>query len=250
MSEELTPDPPSEELTPDDPGEELPFDPPNEGFTPETPEADGGSVWNKLVDWLFANALSGGGMLKPAAVVAQEHMERRKHRTPAQQIDSLIWWSRLQNFSTGFATGVWGFAALPLTIPASLASSLAIQMRLAAAIAHIAGHDIQSSEVRQLVLATLFRGGLLNVAKTAGVQAGTRFTKEVVARIPGWVFKEINKEFGKRVVTKAGTTGLFNATKLVPVAGGIVGGALDQWLCARVGQTAKAFFLEGRLPDE
>ncbi len=47
-----------------------------------------------------------------------------------------------------------------------------------------------------------------------------------------------NKAVGFRLVTKAGTTGLVNLTKAVPVVGGFVGGTFDYVAVCAVGRYA------------
>lgn len=49
----------------------------------------------------------------------------------------------------------------------------------------------------------------------------------MLKKIPGAVFTKINQKVGFRFVTKAGSKGIVNMAKLVPLAGGIVGGGID-----------------------
>lgn len=49
----------------------------------------------------------------------------------------------------------------------------------------------------------------------------------VIKKIPGEVLKKTNQKIGFRFVTKGGTKGIINLTKLVPVLGGVIGGGFD-----------------------
>jgi hypothetical protein len=61
-------------------------------------------------------------------------------------------------------------------------------------------------------------------------------------RISGEVLKRINRAVGFRLVTKAGTRGVVNLVKVVPLAGGLVA-ALDAAATKVIGSTAKQAFV-------
>ena len=205
----------------------------------------------KLVNWIVKQAIGGAKVLKPAGALADEYLTSEKHKTPAEQIDALVKWSRLQNFTTGFATGVWGFAALPVTLPAGMASSLVIQARMAAAIAKIAGHDIESPAVQTFVTMTLLGGNVAKLVKAAGLQeAAKSLSKSMMAQVPAKVLMELNKQIGLQLLAKAGTAGLAGLAKFIPLVGGVVGGSVDQLFCRQVGKAAKEIFFDGHLPDD
>lgn len=46
-------------------------------------------------------------------------------------------------------------------------------------------------------------------------------------KLPGTVLIKINQKVGFRLLTKFGEKGAVNLVKLVPVAGGIIGGSVD-----------------------
>ena len=65
---------------------------------------------------------------------------------------------------------------------------------------------------------------------------------EALKALPGKVLIDINKRIGFRLLTKFGERGVVNLFKLVPLAGGVVGGTIDGMTCYAVGQAAdKAF---------
>jgi uncharacterized protein (DUF697 family) len=57
--------------------------------------------------------------------------------------------------------------------------------------------------------------------------------------MPATALLEINKAVGFRLVTKFGQKGAVNLVKLVPIAGGLVGGAINFAGTRVVGKTAK-----------
>lgn len=60
--------------------------------------------------------------------------------------------------------------------------------------------------------------------------------------VPGRLLIERNKLVGFRLLTKAGTKGVINLIKRVPVAGGLVGGTVDAFACRKVGALAREMF--------
>jgi hypothetical protein len=71
---------------------------------------------------------------------------------------------------------------------------------------------------------------------------GQSFTRAAFQRIPGRLLIEINKRVGFRLLTKAGEKGAINFIKMIPLAGGLVGGAFDAAACRIVGKQAKNAF--------
>ena len=78
--------------------------------------------------------------------------------------------------------------------------------------------------------------------RQAGIKIGKKLTEKAVSKVPGKVLIEINKKVGFRLLTKAGEKGVVNLVKVVPVAGGVVGGIFDGVVCRKVGYTAKEIF--------
>ena len=63
--------------------------------------------------------------------------------------------------------------------------------------------------------------------KDVGIKVGTKLTQQAVGKIAGTTLVRINQAVGFRLVTKAGSTGVFNLTKMVPFLGGVVGGTFE-----------------------
>lgn len=196
----------------------------------------------QLINWLTEKAIEGAPPLSSAEDLAQEYLIDQSYPDDEERIESLINWETTKNFTTGFITGLGGILTLPVAIPAGFGASWIVQARMSAAIAKIAGHNLQSDRVRTFVVACLVGDALKDIAKGAGIQIGKGLTKSLINQIPGKVLIEINKKVGFRLITKAGQRGAVNLIKGVPFVGGIVGGAFDAGACQVVGKNAKKLF--------
>ena len=129
--------------------------------------------------------------------------------------------------ASGFVTGLGGLITLPVTIPANIASVIYIQMRMIATLAVMGGYDLHDDEVQTLVYLCLVKTSITDVCKSAGVSVANKVTRNLLKKLPGTVLTKINQKVGFRLVTKFGEKGVVNLVKVVPVAGGIVGGGAD-----------------------
>lgn len=195
----------------------------------------------KLLDWIVNVGINGLGVLPSAQKVAEDHLCSCEYNVD-KAIDSIIKWRTAYAAGTGFVTGLGGLATLPVTIPASLASSYALAANTSAAIAVVKGYDIKSDQVRTFVLLTLLGDSSLEVLKTIGANLGTKVTKSLINQIPGKVLIEINKKVGFRLITKAGEKGIINLMKLLPLVGGVVGAGFDSTFVNKCGKSAKKLF--------
>lgn len=144
---------------------------------------------------------------------------------------------------SGFVTGVGGFVTLPVTIPANLASALVINARLAGAIAHLRGWDINDPYTQTVVMIVALGTSAQQAMRAIGIQVGQKFTLQAIKKLPIAVFREINKRVGFMLVAKFGTQrAAITVVRLVPLAGGLVGGTVDATMTNLVGRTAKKMF--------
>ena len=65
---------------------------------------------------------------------------------------------------------------------------------------------------------------------------------EAIKKVPSQVLIAINKKVGFRLLTKFGERGAINLVKLVPLAGGVIGGGVDGTACYVMGKRAKRLF--------
>lgn len=184
--------------------------------------------------------VNGMGAWKGSVQVAEEHLA--KHGDVEKAIDRLITTHLRITSGAGFLAGLGGLITLPVTLPADFTALWLTQARLAGAIAHLRGYDIRSEEVRSVVLISLLGSSATEALAQAGVQIGTKSAVSVIKQVPGRVLIEINKKVGFRLITKAGTKGIVNLTKLAPVVGGVIGGGVNFTSTRAAGAWAKKNF--------
>lgn len=184
--------------------------------------------------------VDGFGPIKGAEEVADEFL--RQYTDPVLAIDRLIRTHVRTTAGTGFVTGVGGLFTLPVAVPADLAALWFLQARMSGAIAHIRGYDIHSEEVRSVILLTLIGSAATEVLSSAGVKVGTKSAVSLIGKVPGKVLIEINKKVGYRLITKAGSKGVVNLTKMAPLGGGLVSAGVNAASTRAVGGFAKVNF--------
>jgi len=200
------------------------------------------SVAFKLVKNVGAFGIDGSRMLCGAKQLAQEYSLVRRYKNPDEQVSGLIKWECSKSVGSGFITGLGGLITLPVTIPTGLAASWVIQARLAGTVAELYGHDSSHDRVRTLATLCLLGDAAKEILKDVGVNVANKAGMAVLQRIPGKVFIEINRRVGFRLITKAGEKGVINCFKIVPIIGGLVGGAVDGVTTAGVGKVARSVF--------
>ena len=146
--------------------------------------------------------------------------------------------------TNGFITGLGGLLVLPVAISANVAGVIYVQLRMIAAIAHINGYDIYSDQVRTIAYTCLTGSSAANVLKNTGIKIGEKVAINAIKKIPVEVLVKINQQVGFRLVTKFGQKGLVNFGKMIPLVGGVVGGAFDTGMTLTIGNIAKKVFLE------
>ena len=157
--------------------------------------------------------------------MADEYLN--KYPDPKKAAQKLINNAITKCSTSGFLTGLGGLITLPVTVPTDLATTWYVQLRMIAAVAHLAGLDVRTDEVRTLSYACLAGVSVSKLVKEAGIATGTKVTAALVKKIPGKAMTAINKKVGFRFITKAGEKGVVNVMKLVPFVGGVIGAGLD-----------------------
>ncbi|GAA1408329.1 SIR2 family NAD-dependent protein deacylase [Oerskovia paurometabola] len=145
--------------------------------------------------------------------------------------------------ANGFVTGLGGLVAMPVTIPANMAGALIINARLAGAIAYLRGYDLHDPHI--LTMVTLVSAGSTaqQVLSAFGAKVGQQFAMEAIKAIPMSVLRQVNKKAGFFLVAKYGTQrAAITLAKVLPIVGGVVGGAVDATLTQLIARTAKSLF--------
>jgi uncharacterized protein (DUF697 family) len=194
----------------------------------------------QAIGWAYERAIEGIPGVSGAEAFADEYL--RSHAETEAAIDSLIRWQVIQAGTAGFVAGMGGVFTLPIAIPTNLAAVLYIQLRMVAAIAHIRGYDVQSDRVKGLVVASLAGSSAMDTIKEVGINIGSKLTVQAIQKIPGSLILKLNRAVGFRLLTKAGTTGLVNLPRVVPVLGGLISGGIDAATTRAIAAAAKQIF--------
>ena len=195
----------------------------------------------RMLTWAYKQALSSHGPIDGAIELAESYQGR--HGSPSRDASSLIQWQTFRAAGLGFITGVPGLPAIPVTLPANLTSVLFIQIRMIAAIAYLGGYDLNDDRVKTLCLACLCGNAARTIFREAGIEISQKMAVSVLKRLPGRIFIEINKRVGFRLLTKFGEKGVINASRAIPVLGGLVGGGIDAAWTKAVGNQARDIFI-------
>lgn len=207
----------------------------------------------KLLNSLYDLAVDGVPILKQKSATAlgdphrlsDDHTNQpgRQPHCPDDAARRLVRWQVLKAGTTGFVTGMGGLITMPVGVPANIVGVLFLQLRMIAAIAHLAGYDTRSDQVRTLCYVCLCGDGAAAIFKAAGIKVGAKLAEKAVAAVPGKVLIEINKKVGFRLLTKFGQKGIVNLHKFIPVAGGLVSGGLDASTTYAIGKVARGVFI-------
>lgn len=193
-----------------------------------------------VLDAVINRSIAGVGPLKGAVEVAEEHRVVTFDAETA--IERLVRTHVRLAAASGFLTGLGGVVTLPVAVPAGIGGLYLIGARMTASIAHLRGHDVHSEDVRSAISVCLIGSAAATGAKRAGVEATSRFLTASIRRMPARPLVAINRAVGFRLVTKAGTTGVVNLSRAVPLVGGPISGAVDVAACRAIGRYARKVF--------
>ena len=202
-----------------------------------------------ILDDLYDKALEGIPMVSQSVdEMVSDYLSRYDSIDKAAK--ELINYQIIKCGTSGFITGLGGVITLPVTIPANVGSVLYVQLRMIAALARMGGFDLYSDQVQTMIYACLTGQALTDIVKQTGIKVGQKITLSAIKNIPGKVLISINQKVGFRLVTKFGETGMINIAKLVPLAGGVVGGAFDIGSTRIIAANAYYIFIKKEMPDE
>ena len=230
-----------------------------------TAKADAGWLINSL-DFVWERVVLGESKVNPEKScfqLAADYMDSGK--TPEECARNFINWQTGKAGVAGFALGLPGIAAMPLTIPADFASSAYIQLRMIAVIGILFGWEATSDQFRTTAFSCLLGTITSEAVRDVGVKASTRFGSRLVGNISGKSLQRFNTAIGiprlliKGVKTgakaggkatasataRAGSKGIINLTKMVPLLGGIVGGGLNIVFTRQMGLAAVKLLKDG-----
>ena len=169
-------------------------------------------------------------------------------RSVKQNATSLVNWQCSKAGVSGFATSFGGFATMAIGVPANITSILYVQLRMIVAIAIMAGYDPRQDQVQTLAYSCLVGSAAGDVLKECGVKTVEKMTFNYIKKnITREMVTKINQKIGFRLVTKAGSKGILNLTKMVPVVGAVFGAGFDVFTTKAIGATAKKMFIDGKV---
>ena len=197
------------------------------------------SKMQQVLSFAYDKAVNGVVGLDSATELAESY---KNNDCLHGQCNSLIRWQNTKAGTSGFVTGLGGLILMPVTLPANITSVLYVQIRMIAAIAHLAGHDLKDDKVKTMVYVCLVGSAAVEILKNAGVEVGKKVAINAIKNISGKVITQINQKVGFRLVTKFGEKGIINLGKAVPILGGLIGGTVDTISTNIVGNTARDLF--------
>ncbi|MEU2367176.1 hypothetical protein ACPCC5_04260 [Streptomyces pseudogriseolus] len=232
--------------------------------TPDEGAAEKAGKW--VAELAEKVMLNGVGPVSPSATWAEDRLARRQgdaYRAPDDEerrspdamkddIDAVV--ARIIKESVaaagtqGFVTGLGGLITAGITIPANVAASFAVNMRMAGAIAYLRGWDIRDPHVRTVVTMLAIGMSAQNVLAAFGVKIGQKIGEQMIKKIPIAVIRKINNKVGFFLIAKYGTRrAAITLAKGIPILGGIVGGAVDASATAIIGRATDRALRNGDL---
>jgi len=193
------------------------------------------------LNWAYEHATAALPGIGSAEEIAQKHL-RRTGGSREKAIDELINWQLGYAAAAGFISNVGGAITLPVAVPANLASVLLIQLRMIAAVAFLRGYKISDERVRTLAFLCLTGSGAAGILEEFSVNMGMKLSSHLIMQISRETLLRINRAVGFRLVGNAGSAGLINLAKFVPLVGGLVGGAFDAAVTRGIAAVAKDQF--------
>lgn len=206
------------------------------------PQAGTNGTVVKLVQQLLDVGIDGRGPFDSAAEVGDAAL--LKSRGDADKaIDRIVGDHVKLAGANGFVTNLGGFATMVLALPANVFGFYVLATRMAAAVAHVRGHDLTRAEVRSAVLLSLVGADAQDLLAKAGMAAPSgRLTSFATQRLSGPALMVVNKAVGFRILSQAGKGVFARFGKAVPVVGGAIGAGMDVWLLTQLADHVRTEF--------
>lgn len=186
--------------------------------------------------------IDGAGPYESAEEVARKALDASSgNRSDA--IDRVIGQHLIGGAVGGFVTGLGGFFTLILAIPANLFSFYVQATRMTAAVAWLRGYDLADPRIRTAVLLSEVGSNAHDILAKAGIpSAGANAVSMLSQSIPRSVMMMIQKGIGFRMLRTVGISAFGRLGRLVPVAGGLIGGGVDYMMMRTIAEHAKGEF--------
>lgn len=194
----------------------------------------GGGALRRLLDL----AIDGYAWLPDVRVTAARALDKRGEHEAA--IDRLVRMHIAMAGAQGFVTNIGGLATLVVAMPANIAGAAVLQMRVAAAIAHLRGYDLTEPRVRSAIMLCLLGPGDV-LPRLSGSELPA--SPLLIATAP--VFDDrLDREISEKVLNQllgviGGGQAFTIVARRIPVLGGGVGGALDALATQQIARYAR-----------
>lgn len=130
--------------------------------------------------------------------------------------------------ATGFVFGLPGYLFMPITVPANVIGVAALQLHMTAAVAVLAGRDLNDSSTRDACVECLLKEkdgrGRKNEEEEAATRTGVKLAERGV------------RFLSERAVSRVGR-------RRLPILGGVLGASSDAFVTRNIGLCARAEFL-------
>ncbi len=195
---------------------------------------------------LYDTVLNGIPKLsEPIAELTSPYIKQYGYSEKA--INAFVLNQKLKCSATGFVTGLGGILTLPITLPADLASSLYMELRMIAGIAILRGYNIHDDQVKTLICLCLVGNTISDVLKQVGIKISNQLAaKKLLPLLTRSIITKINHTVGFRLLAKGGTKGIIRVSKAIPVVGGIIGGTFNWFEVDIYARIARKMFCENQ----
>lgn len=204
----------------------------------------------EALDFAYTTAVNGMPGVASMEALGTSYLQAfrtGKLATLQNAASTLVHRQSAKSATSGFLTGLGGLLAMPITIPANVASVYFIQLRMVGAIAHMAGYDVRDERVKALIYSCLVGSAVKQVLTDVGIQLGKRLAQRVSQQPSGELVTKVNQAVGVRLLERAGINGALRLSKVIPLVGGLVGATVDAAATNRVGKNAIEMFIYGSI---
>lgn len=199
-------------------------------------------IVSKILEWTYNRAVNGFGGIDSAYQLGNDYLKVKGSLD--HQVDQLIKWQVAKAASSGFFTGLGGWAIMPFALPANIASVIYIQVRMISAIAYMGGHDIQSDQVKSVIYVCMLGNGTKEIFKEMGIKAGEKFVRNFIEKTSKQMLVSVNEKVSVNIASKLGSKSLTGLGKAIPLVGGVIGGGFDAGSTLIIGKIAKKMFID------
>lgn len=175
------------------------------------------------------------------------YVERIRLRNPGisdvELATRIIRRKAFKNGLVGAATGLGGFATMPVTVPADLLASWRIQITMILAIAHVFGRAVDPAELKTDVLVLLAGDSAKEALKRLGIEVSKAMTRKAVQKeISQEVMTKVWINLGRKVASKIGRRSVTRFERSAPLIGAPIGFAFDWFATRAVGRRAIRYY--------